>query len=178
MNHRQALFSNKLFLSSRRGSNPHPSGERWDALTIELPRLRWQAKVQVRPFTLARHLSLKSNFYLSSPSYVKLVPSRLMWNLHVSSPSESWYLIGYSLSPLIRWLQVWSPSAAEESFFWGKSLTIVHLSFIQDISKFPPFQYIYIAMLFFIDLTILFVIFEVTAVASCCWDERKCIGIE
>ena len=32
----------KMFLSPRRKSNPQPSGLRWDALTIELPGLRWQ----------------------------------------------------------------------------------------------------------------------------------------
>ena len=32
----------KMFLSPRRGSNPQPSDLRWDALTIELPGLRWQ----------------------------------------------------------------------------------------------------------------------------------------
>ena len=32
----------KMFLSSRRESNPQPSDFRWDALTIELPGLRWQ----------------------------------------------------------------------------------------------------------------------------------------
>ena len=31
-----------MFLSSRRESNPQPSNLRWDALTIELPGLRWQ----------------------------------------------------------------------------------------------------------------------------------------
>ena len=34
----------KWFLSPRRGSNPQPSDDRWDALTIELPRLRWWAR--------------------------------------------------------------------------------------------------------------------------------------
>ena len=32
----------KLFLSARRESNPQPSHLRLDALTIELPGLRWQ----------------------------------------------------------------------------------------------------------------------------------------
>ena len=32
----------KIFLSPRRDSNPQPSDLRWDALTIELPGLRWQ----------------------------------------------------------------------------------------------------------------------------------------
>ena len=32
----------KMFLSPRRESNPQPSNLRWDALTIELPGLRWQ----------------------------------------------------------------------------------------------------------------------------------------
>ena len=32
----------KMFLSPRRESNPQPSDLRWDALTIELPGLRWQ----------------------------------------------------------------------------------------------------------------------------------------
>ena len=31
-----------------RGLNPQPSEGRWEALTIELPRLRWGAKQQVR----------------------------------------------------------------------------------------------------------------------------------
>ena len=42
------LLPQKLFLSPRRGSNPQPSDDRWDTLTIELPRLRWRAKVQIR----------------------------------------------------------------------------------------------------------------------------------
>ena len=37
----------KRFLSRSRGSNPQPSDDRWDALTIELPTLIWWAKVQV-----------------------------------------------------------------------------------------------------------------------------------
>ena len=47
MNDRQALFSEKRFLSPRRGSNLQPSDDRWDAQTIELPKLRWWAKVHV-----------------------------------------------------------------------------------------------------------------------------------
>ena len=47
MNVRQALSSEKRFLSPRQGLNPQPSDDRWDALTIDLPRLRWWAKVQV-----------------------------------------------------------------------------------------------------------------------------------
>ena len=38
----------KWFLSPGRGSNPQPSDDRLDDLTIELPRLRWWAKVQIR----------------------------------------------------------------------------------------------------------------------------------
>ena len=48
INVRQALSMEKRFLSPRRGSNPQPSDDRWDALTIELPRVRWWAKVHVR----------------------------------------------------------------------------------------------------------------------------------
>ena len=44
-NVRQAFSSEKLFLSPRRGSNPQPSDDRWDALTIKLPRHRWRAMV-------------------------------------------------------------------------------------------------------------------------------------
>ena len=47
MNDRQALTPGKRFLSPRRRSNPRPFDDRWDALTIELLRLRWRAKVQV-----------------------------------------------------------------------------------------------------------------------------------
>ena len=32
----------KMFLSPRRETNPQPSDLQWDALTIELPGLRWQ----------------------------------------------------------------------------------------------------------------------------------------
>ena len=48
MNVRQTLSSEKRFLSPRQGSKPQPSDDRWDAPTIELPRLRWWAKVQVQ----------------------------------------------------------------------------------------------------------------------------------
>ena len=41
------LFTQKTILSPRRGPNPQPSDDRWDALTIEPPWLRWWAKVQV-----------------------------------------------------------------------------------------------------------------------------------
>ena len=34
----------KRFLSPKRGSNPQPSDDRCDALTIDLPRLRWWAR--------------------------------------------------------------------------------------------------------------------------------------
>ena len=47
MNIYQALSSEKRFLSPRQGSNPQPSDDQWDALIIELPRLKWWAKVQV-----------------------------------------------------------------------------------------------------------------------------------
>ena len=49
MNVCQALSSEKRFLSPRRGSNPQLSDDQGDGLTIELPRLRWRAKVPVRP---------------------------------------------------------------------------------------------------------------------------------
>ena len=48
LNVRQILSSEKRFLIPRRRSNLQPSDDRWDALTIELPRLRWWAKVEVR----------------------------------------------------------------------------------------------------------------------------------
>ena len=55
MNVRQALPSEKRFLSPRRGSNAQPSDDQWDALTIELSRLRWWTKVQVQhKFDLSR----------------------------------------------------------------------------------------------------------------------------
>ena len=44
---RQPLTSEKRFLSPRRGSNPQNSDDWRDALTIELPRLKWRAKVRV-----------------------------------------------------------------------------------------------------------------------------------
>ena len=40
MNVHQALITERQFLSSRQGSNPQPSDDRWDAVTIDLPRLR------------------------------------------------------------------------------------------------------------------------------------------
>ena len=48
MNDRQAQSSEKQFLSPSRGSNPQHSYDQWDAQTIELPRLRWWANVEVR----------------------------------------------------------------------------------------------------------------------------------
>ena len=46
-------------------------------------------------------------------------------------------------SPVIRRLLVRSPSGVQKLFFWGKSLTIFHLSLSQDISKFLHFKNIY-----------------------------------
>ena len=37
----------KRFLNARRGLNPQPYDDWWDALTIKLSTLRWRAKVQV-----------------------------------------------------------------------------------------------------------------------------------
>ena len=54
MNDRQALYSKKRFLSLRLGSNPQPSDHRWDALTIELPRLRRLATAGTFPWSLTR----------------------------------------------------------------------------------------------------------------------------
>ena len=48
MNVCQALTSKKSFLSPRGESNPQPYDDRWDVVTIELPRLRKWAKEQVR----------------------------------------------------------------------------------------------------------------------------------
>ena len=48
MNDRQALPLEKRLQSPRLGSNPQPSDDWCAALTIELPRLRWWPKVQVR----------------------------------------------------------------------------------------------------------------------------------
>ena len=47
MNDFQAPSSEKRFVSPRQGSNPQPSNDWWDALTIEPPGLRGRAKVQV-----------------------------------------------------------------------------------------------------------------------------------
>ena len=41
-------ISKKRFLIPREGSNLQPSDNEWDPLTIQLPRLTWQVKVQVR----------------------------------------------------------------------------------------------------------------------------------
>ena len=67
MNDRQALSSENRFQNPRRGWNPQPSDDRWDALTIELPRLSWRAKVQIR---LISDLS-KSHYMLI-----------MIWNLY------------------------------------------------------------------------------------------------
>ena len=49
----------KMFLSPRRESNPQPSDLRWDALTIELPGLRWQREGHdVYRFVCATHVLL------------------------------------------------------------------------------------------------------------------------
>ena len=47
MNIHQALSLKEQFLRPRQGSKPQPSVDRWDTLTIELPRLRWWANVQL-----------------------------------------------------------------------------------------------------------------------------------
>ena len=69
MNDRQAC-TQKTILNSRRGSNPQPTDDRWDALTIEIPRLRWWAKVQfdiyVRPKRKPLSPSGAQNRFLST----------------------------------------------------------------------------------------------------------------
>ena len=42
------ILSEKRIPSPRQGSTPQASNNQWDALTIELPRLRWKAKVLIR----------------------------------------------------------------------------------------------------------------------------------
>ena len=42
------LSSEKRFVSPRKGPNPQPSDDWWDALTTELPKLRWRAMVRVQ----------------------------------------------------------------------------------------------------------------------------------
>ena len=56
----------KMFLSSRRESNPQPSDLRWDALTIELQGLGWQREGHdVYRFARATHVLLNSSLDMS-----------------------------------------------------------------------------------------------------------------
>ena len=64
------LSSKNLFLSPIQGSNLQPSDDRWDALIIELLRLRWWAKVQVRHmcYPCASH-----SVIIMETSYLKII---------------------------------------------------------------------------------------------------------
>ena len=53
---RLKLTTKKLFPSSKRGPNVQPFNDLWNALTIELPRFRWRAKVRVWYSTTLRCL--------------------------------------------------------------------------------------------------------------------------
>ena len=56
----------KMFLNPRRESNPQPSDLRWDALTIELPGLRWQREGHdMYLFVSATHVLLNSSLDMS-----------------------------------------------------------------------------------------------------------------
>ena len=58
--------SEKMFLSPRWESNPQPSDLRWDALTIELPGLRWQREGHdMYRFVSATHVLLNSSLDMS-----------------------------------------------------------------------------------------------------------------
>ena len=59
----------KMFLSPRRESNTQPSHLQWDALTIELPGLRWQREDKdMYRFVSATHVQLNSS--LDMPVYL------------------------------------------------------------------------------------------------------------
>ena len=56
----------KMFLSPRRESNPQPSDLGWDALTIELPGVRWQREGHdMYRFVSATHVLVNSSVYMS-----------------------------------------------------------------------------------------------------------------
>ena len=79
----------KTVLSPKRGSNPQSPDDRWDAPTIELPKLRRRAKVQVRNVRdlrgshdiLIRHIcwkrgSLELSLMNDTWTIVKLLPQK------------------------------------------------------------------------------------------------------
>ena len=55
----------KMISEPYTGTEPQSCDDQWDALTIELPRLKWRAKVQVRHMC---DLSSCHDMHLSSPS--------------------------------------------------------------------------------------------------------------
>ena len=64
------LQTQKMFLSPRRAYNPQPSDLQWDALTIELPGLRWQREgYDVYWFVCATYVLLSQHSYVFSYVY-------------------------------------------------------------------------------------------------------------
>ena len=117
MNVRQALSSEKRFLSPRRGSNPQPSDD-GETLTIELPKLRWWAKVQVR------HLcDLSGSHYML-----------IMWHLTI------WVLVTQWLGRLTGHQKSGAQKSFSEDRAWRTF--IYHSRYLQA----PTFPKIYISL--------------------------------
>ena len=145
MNVRQALSSEKWFLSPRQRSNPRPSDDRWDALTIELPRLRWRAKVQVRHMCdlssshdmlimlLMRYIFLEMGINISWMPFRSHICRTCTLACHLSVGSSM-----VSVSLVIRRLWVRSPSGAQKWFFSSKSSTIIKTRLSRSSLFFPP----------------------------------------
>ena len=121
--HSSSSIFRKRYLSPRRGSNPQPFDDRWDAVTIELPRLRWWAKVQVRYM-----IDL-------SGSHDMLM---LWWDNILSLGSS---MVAVSLRSSERYGL--DPHLGLRNRFLRTELD-EHPSIIKDISKLPHFENIYL----------------------------------
>ena len=66
---------NKNFSAPDGDQKPQPTDDRWDSLTTELLRLRWQAKVQVQHMWQPRH----SNTYIELAHWLTTWVSAAQW---------------------------------------------------------------------------------------------------
>ena len=88
MNDRQALSSEKRFLSPRRGSNPQPSHDRWDAVTIHMVS-QSTSSAYVRPEQKLLYVN-----YVIDEIYILLLMRCIFWKLTI------WFLVAQRLERL------------------------------------------------------------------------------
>ena len=143
----------KWFLSPRRGSNPQPSDDRLDALTIELPRLRWWAKVQIRyiymwdlsgsHYTLILYIYLNI-FKLSCFSNIKQLQSLSMYSgfrlgiTYIYIEFAPWLSIWVSVA---QWLErlTGHQKVASSIPVWGSEIVFLRLGLHERSSTIQQF---------------------------------------